>query len=471
MSALLQPGSEYGSIGEAAAAKAPEPELQWTPITGARYTSADFARREWDGVFSRVWMVAGLANDIPEPGDYLTCDIGRESLLFVRGEDHTVRAFYNVCQHRGNRLVESELGSVAAFSCAYHNWKYDLKGNVTWVQDPEDYPRGSPCGRIQLRAVACEVSLGLIWYNLDPQCPPLASFLEPIGEQLRPFGIDELVRVENLTVELPCNWKIVIENFLEAYHTRTVHPQLRETVDDRWEHTQYDLYPGGHSRMILLGCAPGPTYQDPLEVPDSVQAMLKKWGLNPDDFRGRHSQIRRALQLQKRLRATELGKNLTNLSDPQLTDNFLYDLFPNMALSVYPEGEFMWVLRPRPHPTDPEKCLFDFWTLAKFPPGSDELVWEHIGLTIRRSDVVPHHTFKLGDRPIAPGVDQDMTVVASMQQGVRSRGFDGVYLCRQERRIQFLHENIDRYIDADPGHADPGHAIPGCASPGGDASL
>ena len=113
MSALLQPGPEYGSIGEAAAAKAPEPALQWTPITADRYTSAEFAQREWDCVFSRVWMVAGLANDIPESGDYLTCEIGRESLLFVRGEDRIVRAFYNVCQHRGNRLVGSESGSVA----------------------------------------------------------------------------------------------------------------------------------------------------------------------------------------------------------------------------------------------------------------------------------------------------------------------------------------------------------------------
>jgi hypothetical protein len=68
-------------------------------------------------------------------------------------------------------------------------------------------------------------------------------------------------------------------------------------------------------------------------------------------------------------------------------------------------------------------------------------------LTIKRTDAVAHQHFKLGERSIAPGIDQDMSIVASMQQGVRSRGFDGVYLCRQERRIQFLHENLDRYIE------------------------
>ena len=449
MSTQLKPGPEYGSIHEPAATKAPEPELKWTPITADRFTSSEFARTELERVFFRVWMVAGLANEITQPGDFLTCEIGSESLLFVRGEDAQVRGFYNVCQHRGNRLVASESGSIQEFSCAYHNWKYDLKGNVSWVQDPEDYPRGSPCGRVKLREIQCRVLLGFVWYNLDPGCQPLECFLQPVGDQLQAFGIDDLVRVENLTVELPCNWKIVIENFLEAYHTRTVHPQLRETVDDRWGNTQYDLYPGGHTRMILLGCAPGPTYQDPVEVPPPVRAILSKWGLNPDDFRGRHAQIRHALQRQKRMRARELGKDFVNLSDPQLTDNFLFDLFPNMALSVYPEGEFVWVLRPRPHPTDPEKCLFDFWTLARFPPGSNELRWEHIGLTIKRTDAIPHQHFKLGERSIEPGIDQDMSIVASMQQGVRSRGFDGMYLCRQERRIQFLHENLDRYISSE----------------------
>ena len=456
--------AEYGSIREPAAPKAPEPALRWTPVTADRYTSPGFAHAEMEHVFFRVWMVAGLANEMPLAGDFLTCEIGRESLLFVRGDDLAVRGFYNVCQHRGNRLVEAESGSTAEFSCAYHNWKYDLAGNVSRVQDPEDYPQGSPCGRIKLREFPCRELQGFVWYNLDPACAPLESFLHPVGEQLKAFGIDGLVRVENLTVELPCNWKIAIENFLEAYHTRTVHPQLRETVDDRWQNTQYDLYPGGHTRMILLGCAPGPTYQDPVEVPRPVHELLSKWGLNPDDFRGRHTEIRHALQKQKRARAQEFGKDFATLSDPQLTDNFLYDLFPNMALSVYPEGEFVWLLRPRPHPTDPEKCLFDFWTLAKFPAGSAELRWEHIGLTIKRNDVVPHHYFKLGERSIAPGIDQDMSVVTSMQQGVRSRGFDGVYLCRQERRIQFLHENLDRYIQSAP----PGK-IPRSGGVGGPA--
>jgi phenylpropionate dioxygenase-like ring-hydroxylating dioxygenase large terminal subunit len=86
-------------------AGAAAPQLGNAPIDGSRYHSPEFARREWDAVWTRAWLIGGLESDMPEPGDFLTVELGPESILFVRGEDGWARAFYNVCQHRGNRLV------------------------------------------------------------------------------------------------------------------------------------------------------------------------------------------------------------------------------------------------------------------------------------------------------------------------------------------------------------------------------
>ncbi|MFP6640266.1 MAG: Rieske (2Fe-2S) protein, partial [Myxococcota bacterium] len=106
--------------------KAPEPALGDDPITGDRYYSREFAEREFEKVWTRVWLIAGLERQLEEPGDYLTCELGRESVLCVRGRDRRIRAFYNVCQHRGNLLVHNEGGHIDEhFACSYHGWKYD----------------------------------------------------------------------------------------------------------------------------------------------------------------------------------------------------------------------------------------------------------------------------------------------------------------------------------------------------------
>ena len=129
--------------------KAPEPPLGTDPIIlGHRYTSPEFAQREWDHMWTRVWQVAGRVDQIPEAGDYVNYEIGHESIIAVRGDDTKIRAFYNVCQHRGNQLVNAEVGTLAGgeFQCAYHGWRFDTTGECTWVYDEDDFPQGTPCG-------------------------------------------------------------------------------------------------------------------------------------------------------------------------------------------------------------------------------------------------------------------------------------------------------------------------------------
>ena len=133
-------------------AKAPEPDLSGTAITGERYWSAEVAQREAEAMWPRVWQVAGRVDQIPVAGDYITYEIGRDSVIAVRGSDQRVRVFYNVCQHRGNRLVTAESGSLITgeFECAYHGWRFGDDGNLNWVPDEDDFTQGSPCGKRNL---------------------------------------------------------------------------------------------------------------------------------------------------------------------------------------------------------------------------------------------------------------------------------------------------------------------------------
>jgi hypothetical protein len=171
---------------------------------------------------------------------------------------------------------------------------------------------------------------------------------------------------------------------------------------------------------------------------------LEAWGLSPDDFRGRLGETRAALQRQKRLLGAEKGFDFSRYVDAQLTDHYHYTLFPNVSLSLKPDGCIF--LRGTPHPRDPEKCFFDVWYFTLFPEGCDEYFAHSMAEAVKRNEEVEHQTGKLGDVFLGGGLDQDASVFLSQQRGLGSRGYRGVYLSGQERRVQYYHQVIDEYI-------------------------
>lgn len=120
------------------------------PLAGERYTSKTFMDAEWENVWTKTWLITVRADDIPEEGDFLVEDIGKESILIVRQADGAIKAFYNVCQHRGNKLVHVDSGSMPSFTCAYHSWKFEIDGRCSYAQDPEDFAGGNPCAAASL---------------------------------------------------------------------------------------------------------------------------------------------------------------------------------------------------------------------------------------------------------------------------------------------------------------------------------
>ena len=428
-------------------AKAAEPEFGTTPIAGDRYWAPEFARLEADTLWPRVWQVAGRVDQIPDPGDYVTYEIGRDSVIAVRGEDHRVRVFFNVCQHRGNRLVTAEVGTLVTgeFQCAYHGWRFGTDGNLNWVPDEDDFPQGSPCGVRNLIEMSSDTWAGFIWFNMDRDAAPLRDWLDPVADHLDAYQMENMKRTHWVTVEGEFNWKCVQDNFNESYHLPYVHPQTLASMNEHHSGCQFDLYPSGHARMLMPGGGPGPQYTGkPERTLKSLAADLEFWGVDPESHRDDLQGLRIALQQAKRELGGDKGYDFSMYSDEQLTDNYHYTVFPNISFSMKPDG-CIW-LRATPHPTDPQKCYFDMWYLTLFPQGSSEYFSNSMKDWVSVEHQVEHQTGIAGEVSCGPGIDQDVAIWNTQQQGLRSRGFRGEYMPWQERRIRFFHDNIDKLI-------------------------
>ncbi len=170
--------------------RAPLPNLGDAPIPKQRYTSDEFARAEWERMWTRVWLLAGFESDLGKTGDYFTFEIGPESILVVRLPDGSIAARHNVCMHRGNRLREPGRGHAGRFSCLFHGWEYGLDGKLLKALDPESFPQGLPVEKLSLRPVRCETWGGFVWVNLDPDAEPLRDYLGVIPEHLDVYGFE-----------------------------------------------------------------------------------------------------------------------------------------------------------------------------------------------------------------------------------------------------------------------------------------
>src|SRR3954447_9560330 len=202
-------------------------------LPGPAYHSEETYALDKERVFYRNWVYVGRAERVAGPGDWMRVEIADESILVVRGKDEQLRAFYNVCRHRGSRICDDEQGSVRShLRCPYHAWGYALDGTLvtTPMVDREEIDRPST----SLWPVHVDVWEGFVFVNLSREEPrPLVEHLadqqdEPLG--MARFGLAEL-RIAHISVnEVHANWKIVIENYNECLHCPTIHPELVAVV-------------------------------------------------------------------------------------------------------------------------------------------------------------------------------------------------------------------------------------------------
>jgi len=201
-----------------------------TTLPGRDYHAQDVFELERERIFFREWFYVCRADEAPEPGDYVSVDVAGESLLVVRGKDDELRAFYNVCRHRGSRLCDPESRGHAksAIKCPYHAWSYSYDGRLigTPLVDKDELDRS----QFGLWRAHLDVWQGFVFVNLAEQ--PRQTLRESLAAQTdqplqyERWHMDELRTARQTIVEVESNWKILIENYNECLHCPTVHPEL-----------------------------------------------------------------------------------------------------------------------------------------------------------------------------------------------------------------------------------------------------
>jgi choline monooxygenase len=200
----------------------------WT-LPAHLYTDPVTAAQEKDRIFARTWQIVGHHNQVAGAGDYFTTQLVGEPLLIVRGADHRLRAFYNVCRHRAGPPALG-CGSRKLFRCIYHGWTYNLDGSLnhaTEIDGVEDFRPEN----FALAPVRCEEWLHLVFVNLDPNARPLLESLGELPRQAERFPFPAMKLLERRTYDMKCNWKTYVDNYLEGYHLPTVHPGLNRELD------------------------------------------------------------------------------------------------------------------------------------------------------------------------------------------------------------------------------------------------
>ncbi|MGK4909006.1 aromatic ring-hydroxylating oxygenase subunit alpha [Streptomyces albus] len=208
-------------------------------LPGDRYTDPDNFRREQERIFETEWFCAVRAADLEGPGAFRTVQVGRESVLVTRNRRGELRAFLNVCRHRGARLCTEQAGQVRrSLQCPYHAWTYDLDGRLTAAPNLTRMPDVDRTA-FGLHTVPLREWLGYAWVCLAAEPPSfeetvMADVAERLGggEVIGHYGIESLALGRRHTYDVAANWKLIVENFMECYHCATIHPELTEVLPE-----------------------------------------------------------------------------------------------------------------------------------------------------------------------------------------------------------------------------------------------
>lgn len=423
----------------------PPEERPTTLIAAERYTSKEFARREFEGVFMHSWHLVCRDQDIPDEGDYIEFEVGDQSVLVVRVTEDVVKAYYNACLHRGMQLRKG-CGSASELRCGYHSWCWNLDGSIKEVVDPyEFHPSLISEEALHLPEVRVETWGGFYFVNFDKEAPSLLEHLGPVVEALAPYKLENMVYKSHRKVVLPTNWKTVVDNFGETYHIPTIHPQSLPYADDVNEIVE-NL--GDHTIMKVPVMKPSSRLVEQVDQLTQLESMLevlidfelidameretleKLRGAFPED--PEPDVIKKSLLEYRRAKAVNLG--VPDLTDEQLLDDWDVHIFPNIEVNILFDQLFGYVVHPNPN--DADSCVFEVISLTQPTPGEP----------LPRSELEVIDDYRT--YPWNGVLTQDLSVFASMQQGLHSRSFPGMrFASYRERGLRHTHEMIDAWLE------------------------
>jgi len=214
-----------------AAYNANAPLAEAYTIPAPWYTDPRILDLELRNVFSRTWQCVACTEQLENPGQYVTAIVAGEPLVVVRGSDHKLRAFFNVCRHHAMTVMNEPCGHTPHLRCPYHGWTYSLEGELRGITEFEgvcNFDRAKN-GLVPLRVETWE---RFVFVNLDDHAIPLKDSLGKLVELAKPLGFSELKFVERRSYTLNCNWKVYVDNFLDGgYHVPHMHKGLNSVLD------------------------------------------------------------------------------------------------------------------------------------------------------------------------------------------------------------------------------------------------
>ncbi len=366
----------------------PEPgaeHMRAATLPGSVYFDEDLFQREREKLFFRSWLNVGHLDRIPEAGDFFTLEIGDESLLIIRGTDDKVRGFYNVCRHRGTRVVQEAGGKkLRSIVCPYHSWTYSTEGGLVGAphtDEIEDFDKAD----FGLHPVKVDTWGGFLWMNLDPKARPLRDDLGGFFDRFAHIDYGSLKLGAKHTYEVNSNWKILAENYSECYHCAPIHPGLNRVThylngeNDTWmaRGKVRQAFSGGwmdFNKDYTSMTVSGYTKRPPLR------------GTKPVD--------------ERRI--------------------YYFVIFPNMFFSLHPD----FLMVHRDWPTDPTHSRI-------------ECEWYFDEDVMRRDDFDPDDAVDMWDEINR----QDWDVCERTQRGVKSRAWEGGRFSEQESLVH----DLDKY--------------------------
>lgn len=207
-----------------------DPDADWS-LPAWTYRDPEFLSVECARIFRRSWQIAAHESALPSPGDFQRLDLTGESVLIIRGEDGIVRAFTNVCRHRGARIASQPSGCARRLICPYHGWTYDSAGRLTGLPDEALYG-GIDRRRLGLAPVELENFHGFLFVRLEASAgPSVAQMLAPLSGEIAAHRFGSLRPLGRVTERVrEANWKIVGDNYADALHVATAHPGLKRLM-------------------------------------------------------------------------------------------------------------------------------------------------------------------------------------------------------------------------------------------------
>lgn len=428
------------------------------------YVSEEYARAERDKLWRKVWLQAGRLEDIPEVGNYITYDILDDSVLIVRTAPDTVKAYHNVCTHRGRRLVDTPKGMRNArgkklnFVCGFHAWTFDLEGHCSHIAQKDDWKGALTDERTRLGTVNVDTWGGWVWINLDPKSGPLRDYLEPAASMLDPFELQNMRCRWRKWIIFDCNWKVALEAFNETYHVPGTHPEFMKfgnfvgwaKAQGKHSNIGYDAPKGLEENQAKLRLGAG-------DDPRLSTAEMQVYTWEQVNTNTTKTLVDAAVRLKDELPpGTPADKVLKHWLDSARRDDVARGvIWPSVDAEHVAKSGTSWQIFPnfqighavnnalcynaRPYGYNPDKCIFEAAVYELFPKGQEpHTEWEYI----------PE-----GDPRWGSVLPQDFSNMAAVQQGMKNIGFRGIIPNpKAERAVASLHRNLARYMGTGAPH-------------------